>query len=577
MPERAEKTTIGPRLAVARGDEPADLEIINARVVNVFTGEISAPQNVALSGGYIAAVGGTRQARQRLDLGGAFLCPGLIDAHVHVESSMVSPFEFARAVVPLGTTTVIADPHEIANVAGADGIRWMLEASEGLDLELLLAASSCVPASHLATSGATLGATELARLLEHPRVVALAEMMNVPGVVSGDPEVLAKLAAFHGRPVDGHCPGLGGPLLNAYCAAGVGSDHETISAEEAREKVRLGMRIFIRESTGAKNLVDLLPAVTAANSRRFSLCTDDRHPHDLLAEGHLDHLIRLAVQHGLDPVTAVQMATLNTAEAFRLTDRGAIAPGRRADLVVVSDLESFRAQTVLASGRVVAENGAPTANHLAPVCDASAVCKPLRIDLPTLELGVPAASGKVRVIGLVPNQVITERLEMELPCAHGQTTCDCSRDVAKLAVIERHHGTGRTGLGFVHGLGLRRGALASTVAHDHHNLIVAGMDDQSMRTAIAEVVRCGGGLAAAHGDTVLASLPLPLGGLMSDQPVEQVRHGLDELTRQAAELGAHGDPFMALSFLALEVIPALRLTDLGLIDVERFERVSLEC
>jgi adenine deaminase len=531
-------------LAVARGDDKADLMLTDGRVVDVFTGR--------------------------------YLLPGLIDAHVHLESSMVTPFEFARAVVPRGTTAVVTDPHEVANVAGADGVRWLLESSEGLPLAVLVMAPSCVPSTHLATAGAELDADDLDALSRHPRVVGLAEVMNVPGVVLGDRGVHAKIDAFAGRPVDGHGPGLAGDWLQAYAAAGVGTDHETMTSEEAEEKLRLGIRVWLRQGTGARNLVDLLPVVTPATSRRCGFCTDDRHPHDLLDEGHIDHLLRLAVANGLEPITAIQMATLNIADAYRLDERGAIAPGRRADLVVCGDLENFITERVFVGGAVVAEDGEPVGPWQQPQVDTAAVLKPPMVDLERLDLRIEDPGCEVRVIGLVPGQIVTEQIIERLPADDGGLVADRNREIVKLAVIERHRGTGNVGLGLLRGLGPLEGAVACTVAHDHHNLIVAGSDDGSMRTAIAEVVGLGGGAAVARGDEVLAGLPLSYAGLISDRPLVEVRELLDGLTVAARDCGcSHQDPVMALSFVALEVIPSLKLTDLGLVDVDRFELVPL--
>jgi adenine deaminase len=562
-------------LAVARGDAPADLALDGGRVVNVFTHEIL-EQSVAIVDGIIAAVGEARDARERIDLGGRLVLPGLIDAHVHLESSMVVPSEFARAVVPRGTTTVVCDPHEVANVAGLDGVRWMLDASADLPLDVLVMAPSCVPATDLATSGARLTAMDLATLAGEPRVLGLAEVMNVPGAVLGDPELHAKLDTFAGRPVDGHGPGLGGRWLDAYIACGVGSDHECLRADEAMEKLRRGMRIFLRQGTGAKNLIDLLPVVTAATLPRCALCTDDRHPHDLLDEGHIDHLLRLAIEHGLDPVEAVCLATLSAADAFGLKDRGAVAPGRRADLVVCSDLESFRAEMVFTGGRMAARDGGPVGDW--PTVDPGGFSLPaaLAVDVDALDFRVPAAGSSYRVIGIVPGQIVTEYLVEELSVENGSVLPDPDRDIVSLAVVERHHGSGNVGVGFVRGLGLRRGAIAGTVAHDHHNLVVAGCDETSMRTAVAAAVAMGGGLVAVDGEQVLAQLPLPVAGLISDRSLAEVRAGLDDLATAARNLGCtHPDPFMILSFLALEVIPALKLTDQGLVDVERFELVPV--
>lgn len=562
-------------LAVARGDAAADLLLTGGRVVDVFTGSL-VEADVAVVDGWIASVGPARDAVETVDLAGRYLLPGLIDAHVHLESSMVTPYEFARAVVPRGTTAVVTDPHEAANVAGLAGVQWLLAASEGLPLAVLVMAPSCVPATHLATAGAELDAADLEVLAQHPRVIGLAEVMNVPGVVLGDPAVHAKIDAFAGRPVDGHGPGLTGNWLQAYAAAGVGTDHETLTPEEALEKLRLGMRVWLREGTGARNLVDLLPVVTAATSRRCGFCTDDRHPHDLLDDGHIDHLVRLAVGNGLDPITAIQMATLNIAEFYGLDDRGAIAPGRRADLVVCSDLENFRTERVLVGGLTVAEDGSPAGTWSEPRADTSGVARAVVVDPDAVDLRIDDPGSSVRVIGLVPGQIVTEHRVEELSPRDGELVADAEDGLAKLAVIERHRGTGNVGLGFLRGLGPLDGALACTVAHDHHNLIVAGGDDQSMLTAIAEVVRLGGGVVVARGGEVLAGLSLPYAGLISDRPLAEVRTQLDGLSDAARTCGCtHPDPVMALSFVALEVIPTLKLTDLGLVDVERFELVPL--
>jgi adenine deaminase len=546
-------------LAVARGDEAADLVLAGGRIVDVFTGSV-VEADVAVVDGLIASVGPKRNAGETVDLAGRYLLPGLIDA----------------TVVPKGTTAVVTDPHEVANVAGVAGIQWLLEASENLPLAVLVMAPSCVPATHLATAGAELDADDLLDLSRHQRVVGLAEVMNVPAVVLGDCGVHAKIEAFAGRPVDGHGPGLAGDWLQAYAAAGVGTDHETMTPEEAEEKLRVGMRVWLRQGTGARNLIDLLPVVTPATSRRCGFCTDDRHPHDLLDEGHIDHLLRLAVTNGLDPITAIQMATLNIADAYRLDDRGAIAPGRRADLVVCGDLGSFEAERVLVGGAMVAENGRPVGSWTPPHIDAADVLKPPVVDLEKLDLRIEDPGSEVRVIGLVPGQIVTEQIVERLPARDGLLVPDGDRGIVKLAVIERHRGTGNVGLGFLRGLGPLNGAVACTVAHDHHNLIVAGSDDGSMHTAIAEVVRLGGGAVVARGTEMLAGLPLPIAGLISDRPLVEVRELLEGLTAAAHDCGcSHQDPVMALSFVALEVIPSLKLTDLGLVDVDRFELVPL--
>jgi adenine deaminase len=555
-------------LAVARGDRPADLLLRNARLVNVLSGEVQ-PTDVAIAGGVIAGLGGGYDAREVVDLEGRFVAPGFLDAHVHVESSMVVPGELARAVVPRGVTTIVTDPHEIANVLGLAGIRFMLDESEGLPLDVLVNAPSCVPATPLATSGARLEAADLATLLGHPRVLGLAEVMNYPGVIAGDEEILAKLRAFRGRPIDGHCPAVSGHRLNAYTAAGIGNDHECTTVEEAREKLRSGLTIFLREATNARNLRNLLPLVSPLTERRLCFCTDDRQAADLLEEGSIDHMVRIAIAEGVDPVVAIRMATLNPAEHYGLHDRGAVAPGRRADLVVFSDLKAPRAEKVFYRGALVARDGWPQRA-------VASLPGTVHIDPDRLDFSIRAEGRRVRTIGAIPDQLVTAALVMDAAVVDGHAVADPGRDLLKMAVVERHRGTGGLGIGFVHGVGLREGAIAGTVAHDHHNLVVIGADDVSMRTAALAVARAGGGLAAATGETVLARLPLPLAGLMSDRPIAEVRHGMHVLLDAARSLGTTlRDPYMAMSFLALEVIPALKLTDLGLVDVERFEIVPL--
>ncbi len=560
-------------LAVARGDAPADLLLAGGMVADVFTGEIRRA-DVAVVDGLIACVGPPREAVTVQDVSGGCLAPGLIDAHVHLESSLVTPAEFARAVVPRGTTAVVCDPHEIANVAGLDGIRWLLAATEGLPLTVLVNAPSCVPASPLATSGAELSAADLVQLLDQPRVLGLGEVMNVPGAVLGDPGVWEKLAAFRGRPVDGHAPAVSGGWLQAYAAAGILTDHECTTEFEAREKLQLGLHVLLREGSAARNLVDLLPVVGPETAARCALCTDDRHPHDLQERGHVDHLLRLAVGHGLAPLTALRLATLSPATIYGLRERGAVAPGRVADLVLVRDLGSFRAERVWVRGQLVAENGEPSGSW--PESEAPAPPGQVRVNPGEVDLTVPDRGLPVRVITVEPGQIVTGCEVMRLPASHGVLHADPGSGVAKLAVVERHRGTGNVGLGFVRGLGLGSGAIGGTVAHDHHNLVVAGMDDRSMHTAIRALSESGGGLVATQGGEVLALLELPVAGLMSPRPLSEVRTELDRLQAAARSLGsALPDPFMTLSFLALEVIPDLKLTDLGLVDVSTFAHVPL--
>jgi adenine deaminase len=559
-------------IKVARGDEPADLLLKNARVVNVFTGDIE-ETHIAIVHSRIVGLG-DYQAREVVDLGGRYVCPGFIDAHVHIESAMVPPNEFARAVVPRGTTAVVTDPHEIANVLGLEGIRYMLDMAKYNPLSVYVMAPSCVPSTDMETTGAALYWYDLQALQHEPYVLGLGEMMNFPGVVNGVPEVLDKLRAFQGRVKDGHAPGLHGKALMAYTTANIGSDHECTTVEEARQKLGLGMFVFLREATNAHNLRDLLPVVTRHTNRRICFCTDDRLPADLLDEGHIDHMVRVAIAEGIDPVTAIRMATLNPSEYFHLHDQGAIAPARRADMVVFSDLQAPRAEMVYRDGKLVAQDGKviPWERPKRPTVLRSS----MNVDWNQVNFSIAANGRRVRVIGLIPDQIITEHLVEELPTRDGEVVADPGRGILKMAVIERHLATGNVGLGFVKGLGLKKGAIASTVAHDHHNIVVAGADDESMFSAVQAIAATRGGMAAAYDDTVLAQLPLPIAGLMSDQPIETVRRQMDEVLAAARQLGSPlHSPFMALSFLALPVIPSLKLTDQGLVDVDKFELVSL--
>ncbi len=568
------------RIRVALGEEPADLVLRNARLVNVFSGEVH-PADVALHAGRVVGIG-DYSGREEIDLQGHYLCPGFIDGHVHLESAMVHPAEFARAVVPRGTTTVVADPHEIANVMGVAGVRYMIEATAGLPLNVYLMAPSCVPASPLETAGASLGPADLADLFQEERVLGLAEMMNFPGVLRRVPEVLEKLRVAGGRPVDGHAPGLTGKELCAYIAAGIGSDHECTNLAEALEKLRLGMAIMIREGSTAHNLEDLLPLIMPGNASACFFVSDDRHPADLLVRGHMDAILRQAQpQELLPPVTLVQMATINPARYFRLRDLGAVAPGYRADLVVLESLdalnpeEAFRVRMVFKDGRLVAREGAvmeealPTARPVPPASFRVAGFDDAR-------LAVPAQGQRLRVIGVVPDQVVTRALVEEARVEDGLAVADPERDVLKIAVVERHHGTGNVGLGFVRGFGLKQGAIASSVAHDSHNIVVVGCSDAEMACAVEAVVRMGGGQVVVAGTQVLAALALPIAGLMSDRPLGEVYDGVQEMGAAARRLGCTLEsPLMTLSFLALVVIPELKLSDRGLVDVGAFAVVPL--
>jgi adenine deaminase len=559
-------------IKAARGDAPADTLLKNARVVNVFTGDIQ-HTHIAIVESRIVGLG-DYQAREVIDLQGRYVCPGFIDAHVHIESAMVPPNEYARLVVPRGTTTVVADPHEIANVLGLEGIRYMLDMAKYNPLSMYMMAPSCVPSTDKETTGAALYWYDLQTLLHEEYVLGLGEMMNFHGVINGQPDVLDRLRAFQGRVKDGHAPGLEGKGLMAYTAANIGSDHECITPEEALHKLELGMFIFMREATTARNLRALLPIVNEHTNRRLCFCSDDRMPSDLMDEGHIDHMLRLAIAGGIDPVTAIRMATLNPSEYFQLHDRGAVAPARRADLVVFSDLKAPQAEMVFRGGKLVAKDGQVipwVRPKPRPVLRSS-----VNINWAKTNLRVPADGRRVRIIGVIPEQLVTDYAIEELPHREDEVVADVERDILKLAVIERHLATGRVGLGFVRGLGLREGAVASSVAHDHHNIVVTGVDDESMMTAVQATVATQGGVTVASGNTVLAQLPLPIAGLMSDQPFETVRRQMDEVLSAARNLGSPlHDPFMTLSFLALPVMPALKLTDYGLVDVNKNELVPL--
>lgn len=563
-------------LAAARGDEPADLLLRGGQVINVFTGEIRRA-DVAIKHGLVAGVGaGYERALQTIDVSGQYLAPGFIDGHIHIESSMLPVHEFARLCLVRGTTAVVADPHEIANVLGIEGVEYMLRASEGLPLDVFLMAPSCVPATGMETSGATIGAREVAALLKHERVLGLAEVMNYPGVVFGDREVLKKLAAARsaGKIVDGHSPGLSDRLLAAYVAAGVGSDHECVGRGEALEKLRAGMRLMVREGSAARNLTGLLPVVNDFNRRRCMFVTDDKHPEELLREGHLDETLRHAVRQGTHPAAAVQMVTLNPAEHFGLAGRGAIAPGWRADLVVLADLDSFRVRWVLKQGRPVVRDGR-LLEKLKPRRDR-AVTGTIRPGvLNSARFRIRATGDLCRVIRVVPDQIVTEQHVLQPPVSGGLVVADPERDLLKLAVIERHKATGRTGLGLVAGFGLKQGALGTTVAHDSHNIIVVGVADDDMLLAAKEIKRMGGGMVAVARGKVAAGLRLPVAGLMADVTAEEVAVALRKLSEKAHAWGSRlPNPFATLSFLALPVIPELKLTDRGLVDVSRFRLVE---
>ena len=573
------KRTDPQLLEVARGDRPADIVLRGGRVVNVFTREIE-DVDVAIVGDRIAGLG-SYDGQQIIDLGGAFVAPGFIDAHMHVESTMLLPPEFVRVAAPHGTTGVVLDPHEIANVHGIPGIRLLMDQALGLPMNLFFTASSCVPSAPLETSGANLSAADLAPLFDDDRVIGLAEMMNFPGVVFGDAGVLEKIRLGLDRAmVDGHCPGLGGKQLNAYVSAGISSEHESTTVDEAREKLRRGMHLYIREGSAARNVEALVPLVTPENAHRISFCTDDRHPGDLIEHGHIDHVVRRAISFGLDPITAIAMATLHTADHFRLGDLGGIAPGRHADLIVFESLEDIRPDRVFFHGELIAEAGRFAGVIEPRPIDGSAIPIGTSVKLPDgldeSRLRVDAPGGKIRVIEMDPHQIWTGQRNVEPNVVDGEIEGDTAGDILKMAVIERHRGTGNVGVGFVHGFGLRTGALGSTVGHDAHNLAIVGTNDADMIAAARALEKAGGGQCVVKDGEVLALLELPIAGLISDQPGERVAEVQAGLRAAAAAIGCpHEDPFMPLSFLSLPVIPKLKLTDLGLVDVEKFEVVPL--
>ena len=560
------------RLRAARGETEVDLVIGGGLVGNVYTGEWL-QQDIALYDGIIVGMGD--YPGPRVEMPGHYVLPGFIDGHTHLESSMLTPRELARTLVPLGTTTIVADPHEIVNVWGTRGLDYLLAASQELPLDIFFMLPSCVPASPLGTSGGSLEAADLSFYCPHPRVLGLAEVMNFPGVVAGEAHLLEKIALYPRGPVDGHAPLLSGKALNAYRLAGIGSDHECTELAEAQEKLRLGFALMIREGSLAKNLTDLLPAVNTSTLGRSLLVTDDCHPEDLMQRGHLDHLLRQAVSLGLDPLSAITMVTLNPAGYFGLKDRGALAPGLAADLVVLQDLKEFRVEKVWKRGRLVAEDG-----RLLPeveLADTPVPFTALQVGPLNAEVfSPPVTDDLVKVIGLIPGQLLTNKLVLPTPVRNGRLGTDVERDLLKLVVVERHHRSGRVGLGLVQGFNLKKGALASTVAHDSHNLVILGVNETDMLAAARHLMELGGGLAVVAEGRVLADLPLPVAGLLSPAPLEEVAQAHGRLREAYRSLGGTlADPFMALSFLSLEVIPALKLTDLGLVDVTRFEVVSL--
>ncbi len=561
-------TALSRRLAVARGDEPADTVVRGGRVLCVFTREWL-DADVAIADGVIAGIG-EYDGIEVIDATRQFVVPGFIDAHMHLESVKLLVDEFARLVLPLGTTAVIADPHEIANVLGSDGVHWLLDASENLQLEVYFMAPSCVPASPFESPRRALTPGDLEALMRRSRVLGLAEMMNFPGVVNGLPSELEKLELEGAQHVDGHAPGLLGKDLQAYAAAGIRSDHEALTADEGRERLRAGMWLLIREASMARNLQALLPLVLEYGPGRMAFCTDDRDPEDIADNGHVNGMVRDAVAAGVAPEDAIVMASFHPAQWHRLDRHGAVAPGYQADLLLLPDLVSFVPELVL-------KRGLPIKNHESPPIP-DWVRQTVRVQPVTpADLAIPSSGARIRAIGLIDDQVVTRSLVCDPVVSDGHAVADAAADLAKIAVVERHLATGRIGLGFVSASGLQRGALASSVAHDAHNLVVVGMTDDDIAFAVGHLARIGGGIVAVEGGRVLAECALPVAGLLSDAPLAEVIESSRACNEAASELGWVGaTPFLTLAFLALSVIPSLKITDQGLVDVDRFEIVPLE-
>ena len=559
-------------IRVARGEQPADLILRTCRVINTPAGVVE-EADIAICGNTIAGLGSYNNARHVVDLQGAYVAPGLINGHTHIESSMLHPARYAEAVVPRGTLTVVTDLHEIANVCGRAGLEFCMRWGRSLPLDMKFMAPSCVPATPLETSGAVLDADDIRALFAEPDVIGLGEVMNYPGVLAGAQDVLDKIKAAAGRPVDGHAPGLLGHALNAYMAAGIMSDHECTSYDEALEKLHKGMHIMIREGSSEKNLEALLPLVTDLTYPRCMFVVDDRSAADLDEEGDIDHVVRKAIALGLDPVRAIQLATINPARYFRLHDRGCICPGKRADLVTIRNLTDFAVDKVFYQGKMVAECGQPLFQSAPPDAELTDTVRTGLMD--SRELSMPHDGHEFPVIELVPGQIITKKRYMMPTVSGGAIVSDPERDILKLVVVERHRGTGNIGKGLVTGFGLKQGALASSVAHDSHNLIAVGTTDEDIFGALRALVKMQGGLVVFADGEVKAALPLPVAGLLSPAPLTRVLQQMRSVQVEAHRLGTLPPaPFALLSFLALPVIPELRLTDLGVVDVAEFRVIS---
>lgn len=553
-------------IEAGRGTAPADLVIKGAQLLDVITGALTRT-DIAMVGNRIVGTYGEYSGAQEIDGTGLFAVPGFIDTHLHVESSLVTPLEFDRCVLPHGVTTAICDPHEIANVLGAEGIAYFQRCAEEMIMDLRVQLSSCVPATSFETAGAELAAFDLALLRGHGSGIGLAEFMNFPGVLFADEGCLAKLSLFSDGHIDGHAPLLRGRDLNGYIAAGIRTEHEATGLEEAREKLMKGMSVLIREGSVSKDLHALIPLISADTSAFLAFCTDDRNPLDIAEEGHLDYMIREAIRHGAPRHHVYRVASWSAANAFGLSDRGLIAPGRRADIVLVDDLDTCAVRQVISAGRLVTPELFATRRPVAPVGLDSVKAREVTAE----DFRIPARESATRVIGVVPGRIITEDVRLELPVIDGEKRADLAQDAVKVCVVERHGRNGNIGRGFVHGFGMKRGAIASSVGHDSHNITVVGVDEADMALAVNRLIALRGGFAVAEGGRVTAELALPVAGLMADTSFEEVHDALIPLRAAAKALGVVlAEPFLQVAFLPLPVIPHLKITDVGLFDVNAF-------
>lgn len=563
-------STLAQRIDQGRGTAEADLVLKSGQILDLMTGQMLSG-DVAICGDRIVGICAEYDGAEVLDVSGKILVPGFIDTHLHIESSLVTPFEFDRCVLPYGVTTAICDPHEIANVIGPDGVRYFQEASTRTLMDIKVQLSSCVPSTDMETAGATILAEDLKPLMGHPSGIGLAEFMNFPGVLIQDPEVMKKLTLFEDQHIDGHCPLLSGKDLNGYIAAGIRTEHEATTAEEALEKLQKGMRVLIREGSVSKDLHALAPILNDVTSPYLCLCTDDRNPLDIAEQGHLDYMIRTLISLGVSPLAAYRAASLSAAEAFGLKDRGQISPGKRADIVILNDLDSCDIADVICGGVLVNDAAFATRTVMAPVGRQS-------VNAPIVQAQHFRTAGNredTDVIGILEGKIITEHLNETIAIVDGDKRPDLSRDLIKIAVIERHGKNGNMATGFVRGFNLKRGAIASTVCHDHHNIAVVGADYDDMALAANRLGEIEGGFVVVEGGKVLAELPLPVAGLMSLESYEVVHDQLVDLRKAARDLGVTlEEPFLQLAFLALPVIPNLKITDRGLVDVNKFEIIS---